>query len=224
MPPPEFFGPLRRRAKYSTKSTTEYYTYEYYRAHFRDEIAVDCCERCVYCDSHENEVGGRESMELDHFRPWSRAEFTHLRDDPHNFHYACGRCNRLKGAHWPSTDKGAAHDGVIGFVDPFNDERRQYFGVNADGMLSCKKHPATYVTKLLQLNRPLLRMLRVRRMLRLEVAAYIEKMLPEIKAAASGGGRLTREQLATEWLKLHDYQRLLDLCDAPIQTLRKLVN
>lgn len=218
---PGFFAPLRRRASYSVKPDGTHYTYEYYRAHFRDEIAEDCGGRCVYCDCHENEVGGRECMELDHFRPWSRKEFEQLRDDPANLHHACGRCNRLKGSQWPSTAVGQCHDGTLGFVDPFGDDRSRYFGVVPDdGAIICRQPPASYVVRLLQLDRRLLRLLRVRRMLRHKVAAYIQKMLPAIEAAAAGKGTLSREQLAAEWLKLREYQRLWDLCDAPLGKLR----
>jgi len=224
---PGFFAPLKRRAKYSVKQVDNvetFYSYEYYREHFRGEIAEACAYRCVYCDSHEMEVGGRESMELDHFRPWSRAEFKHLKDDPTNFHHACGRCNRLKGAKWPSTHKTDPHDGKVGFVDPFTDDRRRYFGVNADGSLVCQQHPAIYMVKLLQLDRPLLKLLRIRRMLRHEVADYIDKMLPEFAAAAAGGGTLSREQLGAANLKLCEYHRLLDLCDVPLDKLQALLS
>ena len=224
---PEFFAPLKRRAKYTVKQTNgaeTFYSYEYYPEHFRGEIAEDCAGRCVYCDSHEMEVGGRESLELDHFRPWSRPEFKHLKDDPANFHHACGRCNRLKGAKWPSTQETEPHDGKAGFVNPFTDDRRRYFSVNEDGSLVCRQHPATYMVKLLQLDRPLLKLLRIRRMLRQEVKAYIEKMLPEIEAAAAGGGSLSKKQLAAEWLKLRNYQRLSDLCDTPLDKLRVLLS
>lgn len=219
----EFFAPLTRCKTYSMKQNKkrcEFYSYKYYREHFRNEIAEQCSCRCVYCDSHESEVGGREAMELDHFRPWSLAVFVHLKDDPSNFHHACGRCNRLKGAKWPSTSATDSHDGLAGFIDPFADDRRLYFAVNSDGSLVCKQHPATYMTRLLQLDRPLLRLLRLRRILRSEILAYVAKMLPEIKAVAAGGGSLTSEQVAQEWLKLADYNRLLDLCDAPIDSLR----
>ena len=92
--------------------------------------------------------------------------------------------------------------------------------MNADGSLTCQQHPATYLVKLLQLDRPLLKLLRVRRILRQEVAAYIEKVLPEFEAAATGGGTLSRDQLASAGRKLCEYHRLLDLCDAPLDKLR----
>lgn len=218
--PREFFGPLKRRKKYAQKTTGELYSYEYYRQNFRDEIAEDCVARCVYCDCHEDEVGGRDAMEIDHFRPWSIDRFAGLKNEPTNYHHACGRCNRLKGDEWPCSDHSACHDGTIGFVDPFNDDRRLYFLVEANGTLTSLRAPATYMISLLQLNRPLLTLLRLRRNLRREVSSYIQKMLPEIEAATRGEGSLTREQLATEWLKLREFYRLLDLCDAPLNVLK----
>ena len=216
--PSEFFAPLRRRPQYTTKRQGEFYSYEYYREHFRHEIAEDCIERCVYCDCHENEMGGRESMELDHFRPWSIAQFADLKNHPTNLHHACSRCNRLKAANWPSSNQGECHDGLVGFVDPFNDDRRNYFGVAPDGAIICLRHPATYMVRLLALDRPLLKLLRVRRMLRKEVAAYVQNLLPQIEAVLAGSGTLSKEALAAEWLKFRDYQRLLDLCDAPLRS------
>lgn len=216
----EFFGPLKRRPKYSAKADGSFYSFVYFREHFRQEIIDDCGGRCVYCDCHEAEVGGREAMEVDHFRPWSRPKFAHLKDDPNNFHHGCPRCNRLKGAHWPSTKPDASHDGRVGFVDPFADSRSEFFAVNDDGSLACLKNPAAYIASLLQLDRPLLRRLRLRRLLRLELAKYINRMLPEIEAAKGGKGNLTREQIATEWIQLKDYLRLLELCDAPLKNLK----
>lgn len=220
---PEFFGPLKRREKYTTKANGAFYSFAYYRENHRTEIIEDCLFRCVYCDCHEDEVGGSEVMELDHFRPWSRPEFAHLKNDPNNFHHGCPRCNRLKAANWPSTKKDSSHDGVVGFVDPFAEDRSKYFAVNPDGTLVRLKNPAAYIAMLLQLDRPLLQRLRLRRLLRREVNAYITRMLPEIEAAKSGKGSMTKEQLAHEWLKLKDYLHLLNLCDAPLKKLRSVV-
>jgi hypothetical protein len=220
----DFFAPLTRRASYTTRAKGKFYSYAYYRKKFRHEIVSDCAERCVYCDSHENEVGGRDAMELDHFRPWSRAEFKHLKDDPNNLLHVCGRCNRLKGANWPSTKTGQPHDGRVGFIDPFGCDRRDYFAVNDDGSLLCLKHPATYMARLLALDRPLLRLLRLRRILRKEVEAYVNRMLPELEAAKNGGGSLSREQLAEAAIKVCEFNRLLDLCDTSLDRLRDIAS
>lgn len=71
--------------------------------------------------------------------------------------------------------------------------------------------------KLLQLNRPLLKLLRLRRILKEELKVYIETMDGEIKAVLDGGGTLTRQQLAQEWMKLKELQLLVEMCDAPLR-------
>jgi hypothetical protein len=215
-----FFGVLKRRAVYTVKANGSFYSYEHYRKHFRHEISEDCQQRCVYCDSHENEMGGWESMELDHFRPYTRANFRHLEDDPNNFHHSCGRCNRLKSDKWPSTNPTEPHDGRVGFIDPFRDDRRKYFWVEPDGELTPLLPPAEYLIRTLAMNRPLLKRLRLRRMLRAELNTYVTKMLPVWDAAAKGKGNLSQEALGRCILTILDYQRLMDLCDAPLTALR----
>ncbi len=205
---PEFFRQLVRRSSYSRPSETEYYAYAHYRANYQHEIAEDCAQRCVYCDSHENEVGGREAMQIDHFRPHSRQEFEHLKDVPTNFLHSCARCNNWKRAKWPSPNPDASHDGRVGFIDPFNDDRRIYFEVQPDGELRAIHPVGTYLIKLLALNRPYLRLLRLKRILRAQLIDFANSRMQTWEAAAKGEGTLTREQLAADLLT---YRRLSEL-------------
>jgi 5-methylcytosine-specific restriction endonuclease McrA len=87
-----FFPRLQRRSNYSVKRTGDFYEY----SHYKQEIREDCLGRCVYCDSHENEVGGHECMELDHFKPKKYDEHKHLINHPSNLVWSCRGCNRLK--------------------------------------------------------------------------------------------------------------------------------
>ena len=64
-----FYEALRRRDQYEIRPADGRF-YDY--AHYRTAIAEDCKYRCVYCDCHEDCVGGRETMEIDHFRPWNK--------------------------------------------------------------------------------------------------------------------------------------------------------
>ena len=204
-----FFGPLTRRVKYSVKVDGRHYSYAYYREHYQHEIAEDCCKHCVYCDSHELEMGGREAMQLDHFRPHTRPGFEYLKDDPTNFHHACARCNLLKSDWWESTVAGSPHDGLIGFIDPFADIRNKYFEVAIDGELIPKQHPAQYMIELLALNRPHLKRLRERRIYRAKLERLIAEERPRLEAAASGTGILSEGQAIRIALELID---LYDLC------------
>ena len=113
-----FFPTLSRRCEYSKTRSGGYYA-DYDR--YRQEIREDCLGRCVYCDTHENETGGSESMELDHFRPQIYSEFAQLSNDPHNLLWACRGCNRLKWHHWPALGTEGTVNGEEGFIDPFKE-------------------------------------------------------------------------------------------------------
>lgn len=205
----EFFPSLKRRAQYTTKPNGEFYAYRYYREHFHHEIAESCVCRCVYCDSHEAEMGGREQMQIDHFRPYTRACFEHLEDEPENFHHACVRCNSLKSDKWPSTHPTAPHDGTVGFVDPFADDRRRYFKVEDDGELVPLQHPAEYLIRVLALNRRHLKLLRLRRILHAQLQAYVAENSPRWEKAARGEGGMTQQELGQA---LMECKRLYRLC------------
>jgi len=204
-----FFPLVKRRAKYSSKANGEFYAYEYFRRNFQGEIAEDCKCRCVYCDSHESEMGGRELMQLDHFRPYTRSGFENLEDDPRNFHHACGRCNLLKSDKWPSSHPTEPHDGVVGFVDPFTDNRQLYFKVENDGALTALRPPANYIIRVLALNRPHLKLLRQRRICWMQLRVYFAKNQVNWEKAARGEGGMAREELGKISLEC---KRLCELC------------
>lgn len=146
-----FFPLLKRREQYSVKRNGEYYAdYGYYK----EEIRVDCLGRCVYCDTHENELNGPSSMALDHFRPKDYEQFTALISDPHNLVWACSACNRAKWNYWPALGTDETVLNGEGFIDPFLEDRTTYFYVADDGEIVAIKPPAKYVIELLNLNRP----------------------------------------------------------------------
>lgn len=176
-----FFCQLSRRNKYSMRGDGSMYSYRYYRENFQHEIAEDCNMRCVYCDCHESVMGGRDAMQIDHFRPYSIPRFEALENNPNNFHHACGRCNLLKNHHWPSTQQDFSHDGSVGFIDPFLELRAEFFCVKDDGTLEPIKPPAHYLIKLLALNRPHLKLLRRRR---LQIAGF-KNLLSDFQAMAA---------------------------------------
>ncbi|HXI52987.1 MAG TPA: HNH endonuclease signature motif containing protein [Candidatus Saccharimonadales bacterium] len=162
----DFFPPLRRRLKYSMKRSGGFYHYQRYRR----EITEDCLFRCVFCDSHEREIGGETSMDLDHFRPKSRKEFKHLINDPRNLIYACKSCNGLKSDWWPAGRRKATFIGEEGFLEPFGIDRRDYFAIGKEGAIRGKRPPARYMITLLALDRPFLRRIRELRTLKRDLA------------------------------------------------------
>lgn len=196
----KFFPQLKRRTAYSKAKSGKFYNYRRFREKFQHEIAEDCQFRCVYCDTHENDLGGREAMEIDHFRPYSNKKFSHLKNDPLNFHHSCRKCNLLKSDLWPSSDPNTPHDSHVGFIDPFVEDRRNYFKITANGELIPTQHPAAYLINLLALNRKYLRQIRIRRL-------YINQLLELIKSnekkwekIASGEDLASAQLLATQIL------------------------
>jgi hypothetical protein len=180
-----FYPTLKRSGFYPTKNDGSYYSYRYYREH----IAKDCRHRCVYCDAKEDEVGGAESMQLDHFRPESFPEFENLINDPLNLHYACSRCNLWKLNNWPARGTPHTHDGTCGFVDPFVENRLDYFVVRSDGRIEPLRHPGKYVIGLLHLEREFMRKLREKRLLLAEWQATKSKLRAELQADLETGRR-----------------------------------
>ena len=143
-----FFPRLRRRKQYRTNTDGEYYAnYQEYK----QEIRQDCLGRCVYCDCHENELSGQTGMHIDHFRP--KAKFPKLDNNPHNLVWSCAPCNRHKSDHWPALGTNDTFVGNVGFIDPFEENRSDYFKVQCDGSIIPLKPPAEYMEKLLVLNR-----------------------------------------------------------------------
>lgn len=189
-----FFPKLCRCGDYPKKNDGSYYGYAYYREHIR----TDCQQRCVYCDSHECDVGGAEAMQLDHFRPESI--FDALVNDPLNLHYGCARCNLLKSNHWPAGKADYCHDCQVGFIDPFAEDRAEYFEVSEDGTLTARRPPAQYIIGLLHLQRAHLRKLRLRRILFAEFRATVARIRAEAEANVKAG-------------KETDSRRVIELCE-----------
>lgn len=161
-----YFPRLERRKTYSTFSA--------YRE-YRQEIREDCQGRCVYCDAHENEIGGAESMTLDHFRP--KDKFGHLAHDPSNLVWSCQTCNRNKSNYWPAIGTTSTFVKRGGFVDPFTEDMHEYFSIEASGELIPLKRPARYLIQTLKLNRQGVKVLReARRVLCESRAARLRKL------------------------------------------------
>ncbi len=147
-----FFPRIRRRDSYPQRKyrTVGYFDYTRYRRETRE----DCVQSCYYCDRHEDELGGEEEFELDHFRPYSFPEFKDLRNDPQNLVWTCHKCNNLKLDKWPALGSSLPHASGKGFIDRFGaDDPADYFSVNDNGNLVALKPPAQYIIDELKLDR-----------------------------------------------------------------------
>lgn len=151
---PVHFPILKRRPEYKVGNKASDY---------RSAVREDCQRRCVYCDGHENEIGGRSNMTLDHFRPKGIEEYRDLRDDPLNLHYACHPCNTFKADDWPALGTDLTVSEGAGYIDPFSVDRNDYFAISDDGALDALQAPGEYMLRYLSLNRHFLRLLRLKR-------------------------------------------------------------
>jgi hypothetical protein len=177
-----FFPMLKRQSSYPKNHHGGFLSnYSKYKQHIRQ----DCLGRCVYCDSHENENGGAENMNLDHFRPKSLTRFTHLTNNPVNLVWSCGGCNRLKGNHWPDENSDESIIGEVGFIDPFITNYKEYFNIKDDGCFIPKKPPAQYMLGVLALNRPSKQKIRELRLMKLDIVSQISKQIEELRAVLS---------------------------------------
>lgn len=187
-----FFPNLERREQYSLTGNGSYYAdYTVYR----QEIREDSLGRCVYCDGHENEVGGQENMQLDHFRP--RKHFASLHNDPNNLVWSCAGCNRLKHDHWPALGTDETMIGEQGFVDRFAESQWDYFRVLDNGELESVKSPASYMIELLSLNRQLRKVIRQKRILAIKNIKILDQRIAddEERIAVCDSGRESDAEL-----------------------------
>jgi hypothetical protein len=188
-----FFPTLKRRNDYHTKRNGEYYEY----GHYRQEIREDCLGRCVYCDVHEDEIGGQEGMHLDHFRPQKYPEYQHLANDPNNLVWACAGCNHLKSDHWPALGTISSVIGDEGFIEPFEKNRLEYFSIKPDGSLIPLKPPAEYMRIRLGLDRTSRKRIRELRLIKANWLHELDLRLEELASLLAKGDNLTHEQRAT---------------------------
>jgi uncharacterized protein (TIGR02646 family) len=187
-----FFPQLPFRTNYKRKRNNNYYSnYSVYR----EAIRIDCLGRCVYCDIHENENGGQANMHLDHFRP--KEKFRHLRSNPNNLHWSCAECNNLKSDYWPAESPDLTINGEQGFIDPFTENRKDYFKVAPSGELIPLKAPASYKIELLALNREYRKRVRKNRLIVFKMLTEERKRIAEVDAILKNRTDLSKKEVTT---------------------------
>lgn len=119
---------------------------------WKEQIAEECYHQCVYCSIHENPWGGIDHYHIDHFRPKSKPEFSHLENDICNLFYACPVCNRFKSDDWPGEPDNLDK---ICYPDPSKTDYQTIFQQNQTNytIFSMNKS-GSYLIHRLYLNRP----------------------------------------------------------------------
>lgn len=207
-----FFPNIARASTYKVKQCGSYYHYSTYRA----QVHADCQDRCVYCDVMLEE-NGHEGFALDHLKPQDL--FPKLRDIPENLVIACGKCNRHKSSHWPVGADGAdTHNGTVGFLDPFQCDRHQYFHIEDTGAFAPIKGPSLYLIELLNLNRPSRLLVRKHRMLIRKIDTLIDLAQKCIEEAVE----LLEEEHSKE--EVHNKLKLAKEAIQGIRTIRQQIS
>ena len=121
-------------------------------------------------------------MVLDHFRP--QKHFSHLRNEPSNLLYACSKCNLLKSDIWPNLhqENGSSFtDEGEGFIDPFLVDRNEYFQIRDDGIIEELKSPASYMIRILALNREARKLIRAIRIIDSKIIKHLDGIIKEFE-------------------------------------------
>jgi len=116
---------------------------------YKPYLRIDFQYRCAYCHIPELRYGPPGNYSIDHFRPKSRPEFSHLVSRYANLYYACQDCNRHKGKTWPAPQLRA--DGFR-FLDPCKDDYNEHWRVRPSGEIEAFTRAAEYMIGRLGLN------------------------------------------------------------------------
>jgi HNH endonuclease len=118
--------------------------YRFYRPWVRRTFKC----KCVYCKTHEVELGGMKYFELDHFIPGDVDRS--LENVYSNLVYACDVCNRLKDNDWHFGDPLITGRG---YLDPCKHDYDLHFRFLDDGSVEGLTPIAKYMVERLHLNR-----------------------------------------------------------------------
>lgn len=120
---------------------------------WKEQIATECCNQCVYCAIHESPWGGIDHYHIDHYRPKSIPKFKKYELDICNLFYACPVCNRFKSNDWPAEPDMTLS--IPCYPDPSKVDYSTIFNINnTDFNVHGENVAAIYVIERLYLNRP----------------------------------------------------------------------
>ena len=117
---------------------------------WKQEVASDCGNVCVYCAILESRYGGIDNFHVEHYRPKSR--FPQFKETIGNLYLACAICNRFKSDDWPAEPTQELN--APAYPDPSQWDFNGLFDVSADGIVEGKVVATKYVAEKLYLNRP----------------------------------------------------------------------
>lgn len=129
------------------KPTEGRYYYEW-----KDYLAKEAKNQCVYCAIHVNPFGGIRNFHVEHYRPKSLKDFEHLEHEYSNLFFACSICNCFKGADWPNEPNDKLD--IKCYPDPTKIDYSELFQYNSDYSITGTNFASKYIVEKLFLNRP----------------------------------------------------------------------
>ena len=134
------------RAKIPVRSDVE--ERQRYRE-YKADLRRDFSRRCGYCDSLDEYFGGARGYQIDHFAP--KSKFPELEIVYGNLVYSCPFCNRAKSNKWVGENSAEPHNGVIGFVDPCDNDFDNHVTRDGQGRVIAKTQLGQYMVTNLNL-------------------------------------------------------------------------
>lgn len=141
-----------------------------YYWHWKDDLADEGFNQCVYCAIHESSFG-RRNYHIEHFKPKSIEEFQHLIHEYGNLYFACCICNCFKASYWEEPKNDFSNSA---FPNPSQIDYSQLFQINEDATISGKNVTGNFIIHKLYLNRPQLVLERKLRSLNLRIESLIQ--------------------------------------------------
>lgn len=132
------------------KDTTPSPTHGSKYSDWKEEIAIEGFNQCVYCSISEKAFGGIRNFHIEHYKP--KSLFPELRNEFSNLFYSCSICNCFKGNDWPNEPNEQLTN--ICYPRPSVVNYSDIFKVNSNsGRIDGKNRSATYMVEKLYLNR-----------------------------------------------------------------------
>lgn len=136
---------LKVRGIHPTRSEVER------KGHYRDyriDLRNDFNGSCGYCDDNDK-FQDKSTFHIDHFAP--KSKFPDLELEYKNLVYSCRFCNIAKSNKWISGDANIPNNGMLGFIDPCDENYDEHLYRDSKGSINAKSDLGCYLVKELNL-------------------------------------------------------------------------
>lgn len=123
--------------------------------HYRDwkeHLAKEGKEQCVYCTINIKSFGGIRNFHVEHYKPKAENKFPELIHDINNLYFACSICNTFKSDEWPNEPNELLDN--LSFPNPSKIDYSDFLYLNDKFIIESDKKSGKYIIQQLFLNRP----------------------------------------------------------------------